>query len=292
MQGSLMIRALLRNTIAVSLLLSLALAAHSQVTLPPLDAASAAKISYRRDVLPILKRHCLTCHTKNDPQGELNMDTAKQFAAGGKDGPAFKLGKPDESLVIHMLIGARKPAMPYKQPSLSTAKIHVLRQWILAGAKDDSSAVPVVERIEIPKTYRIAPAVTGLAFSPDGKHLAAACRSEVVVLPIDGPANPQRLPTECDLVTFVSFSSDGQTLVSAGGSPAQYGEARFFQAASGQWKLRSTRRIGTDTLFRGDFSPDGTTLALGGADGAVHLIPLDDKAPLRKLDLHSDWVSA
>jgi WD40 repeat protein len=284
----------LRSVVAGVLLLSCASLALSQEKepLPPLDAAAAAKISYRRDVAPILKRHCTTCHTKNDPGGGLCMDTVKLFAEGGKSGPAIIPGKPDESLVIQMVTGARKPPMPYKQPPLPKTKIHTLRQWILAGAKDDSGPPTPTSQIVIPKAYHIAPAVSSVAFSPDGKHLAAACRSEVVVLPVEGTEPPQRLPTESDLVTFVSFGPDGQTLASAGGSPGDYGEVRFFELAAGAWKLRSARRLGKDTLFRGDFSPNGKTLALGGADGAIYLVPTLGDGEVRKYELHSDWVSA
>jgi WD40 repeat protein len=174
---------------------------------------------------------------------------------------------------------------------LSAGRIYTLRLWILAGAKDDS--VPVAaETIVIPKTYKTAPSVTSVAFSPDGKLLAAACRSEAVVLSVEGKTPPQRLPTESDLITWVSFSPDGQTLACVGGSPGQYGEVRLFQTAEPAFKLRSSRKIGKDTFFRGGFSPDGKTLALGGADGAIYLVPADEKAEMRKFDLHSDWVSA
>src|SRR5262245_2803868 len=79
--------------------------AQTTAALPALDAAAAAKISYRKDVAPILKRHCTSCHTKNDAQSGLDMDSVKLFAKGGKKGPAFVPGKPDESLAIQMLTG-------------------------------------------------------------------------------------------------------------------------------------------------------------------------------------------
>jgi WD40 repeat protein len=248
-------------------------------------------VSYRRDVAPILKRHCVSCHTKNEPEGGLSLDTVPDFARGGKTGPAYRPGKPDESLVVQMVTGAKKPVMPHKQPPLSAAKIDVLRRWIVQGAKDDSLPAAAAEKIVIPERYRIPPAVTAVAFSPDGRSLAAVCRSEVVVLPVEGQAEPKRLPTESDLLTWVGFSPDGRTLACAGGAPSQYGEVRFFEVGDGTFKLRAAHRVGKDTLFRGGFAPDGRTLALGGADGAVYLIPTDG-GEVRKYDLHSDWVSA
>src|SRR5262249_53994728 len=123
-------------------------------------AFSQDKISYRRDVAPILRRHCTSCHTKADPQGELNMESVKLFIQGGKNGAAIKAGKPDESLAILMVTGIKKPVMPHKQPPLSPAKVLTLRQWISAGAKDDSEGATVVDKIVIPKSYRVAPSVT------------------------------------------------------------------------------------------------------------------------------------
>src|SRR5437899_9485725 len=93
----------------------------------PPEKGLATGISYRRDVAPILKRHCTTCHTKNDAQGDLNLDSVQSFRAGGKSGPAFLPRKPEASLVLRMLTGAKKPAMPYKQPPLSPVKVSLLR---------------------------------------------------------------------------------------------------------------------------------------------------------------------
>jgi len=62
-------------------------------------------------------------------------------------------------------------------------------------------------------TCRVAPAVTSVCFSPDGKWLAVASRSEVVVLPVDGKGERQRLPTESDLLTCkVSLAEGGKLL--------------------------------------------------------------------------------
>lgn len=255
--------------------------------LPPLDRAAAEKLSFRHDVQPILKRHCWGCHSAAKPEGGLSLDTVAEMLKGGESGPLMEPGKPDESLLVQMIIGS-EPEMPKKQSPLSLAKIQALRQWILAGAKDDSLATTSPSTVQIPPAYRWAPSVTSVALSPDGKLLAAACRSEVVLIDVESESAPRRLPTECDLLTHVEFNADGTLLAAAGGVPARYGEVRFFNPADGA--VVSSRRVGHDTLFRGNFAPDGKSIALGGADGAIHIAPLDASAPVRSFDLHSDWI--
>ena len=255
--------------------------------LPPLDQAAAEKVSFRNDVQPILKRHCWGCHSAAKPEGGLSLDTVADMIKGGDSGSLFESGKPDESSLVQMITG-KEPEMPKKKPPLSVAKIQTLRHWILAGAKDDSLAAGTTPAIQIPQVYLSPPAVTSVALSPDGKLLAAACRSEVVLIDVDAETTPRRLPTECDLLTHVEFNADGTMLAAAGGSPAQFGEVRFFNPADGA--VVSSRRVGHDTLFRGNFAPDGKSIAFGGADGAIHIVPLDANAPARSFDLHSDWI--
>jgi WD40 repeat protein len=178
--------------------------------------------------------------------------------------------------------------MPQKQPPLSMEKVQIIRRWIQAGAVDDSPVDKPRLEIKAPAAYTFAPAVASVALSGDGKLLAAACRSEVVLIDVEGGAPPRRLATANDLLTHVEFSPDGKLLAAAGGTPGQYGEVCFFDPASG--KLLSARRAGKDTLFRGNFTPDGKAIALGGADGAVHVVPVDAKQPIRRFELHSDWV--
>ena len=132
-----------------------------------------------------------------------------------------------------------------------------------------------------------------MTISPDGKTAAAACRSEVALFDVDAApdAAPRRLPTDFDQITHVELSPDGQRLAASGGSPQQFGGIIFFDAADG--KRLSSRRLGTDdTFFKGNFAPDGQTIALGGSNGAVYLIPVEEKGKVKTIELHSDWVTA
>lgn len=246
-----------------------------------------AEVSYRAAVWPILKRHCWGCHSAAEPKGGLKLDTVADMLKGGENGPLYVPGKPDESPLIKMISGER-PAMPKKQPPLAANKIEILRRWVLAGAKDDSIPGDAAPAVKIPATYKHPAAITSVSLSPDGKLVAVACRSEVVLLDAEGDMPPRRLPTECDLLSHVEFSPDGSVVAAVGGSPGRFGEVRFFKVADGS--VITSRKIGTDTLFRGNFAPDGKVIAVGGPDGAVHLVPVDAAAEIRRFELHSDWV--
>ncbi|MDA1164143.1 MAG: hypothetical protein O3B13_13640 [Planctomycetota bacterium] len=257
---------------------------------PALESArstSAASISYQRDVWPIVRRHCRGCHSRTDAKGGLSMDSVADMLKGGDGGPSFTPGKADGNLLLEMISGDQ-PEMPKQQPALSAAKVEIIRKWILSGAKDDADLGDLTPKVVIPETYMFAPAVTSVAISPDGARIAAACRSELVLFPVEGDTPPERIPTECDLLTHVEFSPDGTRLVAVGGSPSSFGEVRFYDAKSGA--LIYSRRVGHDTLFRGAFSPDGTAVAVGGSDGAAHIVPFDQASAVKSFPLHSDWV--
>ena len=249
--------------------------------------ASAADISYHREVWPIFKRHCVGCHSAQKSKGGLRLDDVAAVQKGGETGPLFIVGKPEQSLLIKQISGD-EPEMPVKEAPLSLAKVALLRDWISQGAKFDA-APTASSAVVIPAVYAFAPAVTSVALSSDGKLVVAACRSEVILISVDDTnAPPRRLRTESDLITHVEFSPDGLRLAASGGSPQQFGAVTFFKMPEGT--LEHVRRVSKDTLFRGSFAPDGKAIALGGADGAAHIVPVDAQAKINSIDLHSDWV--
>src|SRR5262245_48242326 len=98
----------------------------------------AEERSYVRDVRPILDKSCTSCHQPASKQSDLDLTTYAGFQGGGRRGPAFVAGSPDQSLVIQFITAAVKPVMPFGQPPLAATEIATIREWIMSGAKDDS----------------------------------------------------------------------------------------------------------------------------------------------------------
>jgi hypothetical protein len=88
---------------------------------------------FRTEVAPIFERHCVGCHSGDAAKGALSLTGRQQAMAGGESGPAIVPGKPDASLIVEYVSGA-KPQMPKDAPALSTEQVAAIRQWIAAGA--------------------------------------------------------------------------------------------------------------------------------------------------------------
>ncbi len=101
----------------------------------PLEAqpASRPKVDFQKDVAPILRRHCLSCHNKEEQKGELSMATPEDLLDGGYVVP----GDVDSSAVFELLVaapGEPRPAMPKTGKPLTQKEIDTLRRWVAAGA--------------------------------------------------------------------------------------------------------------------------------------------------------------
>ena len=78
----------------------------------PPSAQSDTKVSYFRQIRPVLQRHCQGCHQPASKQADLLLTSYEGFRSGGKSGPSFLAGKPDQSLVLAYMKGDRQPRMP------------------------------------------------------------------------------------------------------------------------------------------------------------------------------------
>lgn len=273
--------------LAVSFLLSLVVL--SSPTWAGRAPKSGGEVSYHRQIWPIIQAKCQGCHQPASPGGKLVLTTYAGFLKGGDHGPAFAAGKPEASNVLDYLTG-KKTLMPKGGPPLSAAEIALFRDWIKQGAHDDTPAAKDPIDAKHPPVYRAAPVVTALAYSPDGTVLAVSGYREILLHHADGSGLVRRLVGDAQKIQSLVYSADGKMLAAVGGSPGRFGEAQFWNPATGT--LIKSVPIGYDTLFGAALSPDGKELSFGGADNSVRVITVPDGKEIMRLDNHSDWVFA
>src|SRR5437868_2857480 len=101
---------------------------------------------YEKDVLPILKEHCLKCHGAEPKiKGGLNLTSRKAVLDGGDTGPAFDPKDPGKSLLltaIHYKDDAYK--MPPKG-KLPAKELAVLTKWVADGLPFPAGAAHVAK---------------------------------------------------------------------------------------------------------------------------------------------------
>jgi len=119
---------------AASLTVSLAGAA-PKVQRKPGDAgaqAAAQHAFFEKDVFPLLKKHCLKCHSGSKPKGNLRLSNRAGILKGGDTGPAVSLKGPERSLLIDAINYGNYEMPPTGK--LPAKEIAVFTKWVKMGA--------------------------------------------------------------------------------------------------------------------------------------------------------------
>jgi WD40 repeat protein len=248
-----------------------------------------SQVSYSKQIRPILQKRCQGCHQPASQGGKLILTTYQALRGGGGSGAGFKPGSPDDSILVKSISG-NPPSMPKNNKPLSAQEIDLIRKWVAQGGKDDTPAVKDPIDMEHPPTYETAPAISALAYSPDGSLIAVSGYREVLLHKSDGSGVVARLVGRSPRIESVSFSPDGKLLAVAGGSPARFGEVQIWDVE--KRKLLSATEISYDVAYGVKFAPDGLRLSIGCADNSPRILSVPDGKVLLKFDNHSDWTFA
>ena len=262
-------------------------------------AVRAADPTFLSDVAPVLVSRCVSCHGGVKARGDFKLDTLANLLQPGASGSASIVpSKPEESELFRRLVANDpKERMPPGDDPLSADDILAIKKWIAAGGKVDGidriaslkSLLPPRKHPAPPEKYPAPAPIFALAFSPDGKELAASGVNEVTIW---DPANSKllrRLPRLPARIHALGYTDDGKHLLVGGGTAGEYGEVALVDAASGE----RVRVYGTfdDIVLSVAFSSDGKSLAAGSADRTTRGYRTSDGSELWRASLHSDWIT-
>lgn len=160
-------------------------------------------------------------------------------AETGKDLPTGNRSKPECS--------PRFPGAPASSPSTSPRRIdysHLKFLSVLEGAEDE---------------------LYSIAFSPDGRWVAAGSNGTVLLWDISSLGQPKVIDGHGSYVYSVAFSCDSHRLVSG----CEDGFVRVWDIPKGYFVWQVQRH--KEAVYSVAFSPDGSRVASGGYDKLVNL---------------------
>jgi hypothetical protein len=253
-------------------------------------------VTFDKDVKPIFRKHCVSCHNPERARGELDLSAYAGIMVGGMSGKVAIAGKPDESPLYLHPAHLADPKMPPGKPKIPQRELDLIRDWIAGGLAERSSASAATTTTMAPSGGlgpaapfpRLTP-VTALAVSPTAPIAAVAGRKQVLIL--DVAANKLRggLPFPEGELHALRFSRDGQVLIAAGGVGGQSGTVIGFDAR-GSWKRLFAVGDEPDAILAADISADKKQVAFGGPGRVVKLVSVPEGKQLHVLRKPTDWV--
>ena len=186
------------------------------------------------DILPILQKNCLSCHSGSDAEAGLVLETPATMIEGGDSGPAIVPGRADESLLLKVVARLEKPYMPPKKNEVGANPLTPRQRGLIQLWINEGAAGPVQMQLPAP-IWQLPPPgwnpIYAVALSSDGQVIACgrAGRLHVYHMPtrrlLSELADPDLAAmfgsespplAHRDAIQSLAFSPDGGLLASGG----------------------------------------------------------------------------
>ena len=135
----------------------------------------------------------------------------------------------------------------------------------------------------------VAPAIAGVAFSPDGRWLAAARHRDVLLLDAASGRIEQTLAGAENPINAIAFSPDSRQIAAAEGLPSVVGQVRLWEIGGKESRVFTGH---LDSIYALAFSPDGTKLITASYDKLLILWDVASGKELHTLKHHTGAVFA
>lgn len=98
------------------------------------DPTVKKQIDFARDIFPIFREHCVSCHGPDEAEGQLRLDGKTLAFQGGVSGRLFAAGKSKNSLLYKRVAeSGDHEQMPLDADPLSKKQIALIARWIDEG---------------------------------------------------------------------------------------------------------------------------------------------------------------
>ncbi|EGF26117.1 c-type cytochrome domain-containing protein [Rhodopirellula baltica] len=301
----------------VALAFASVLMVHSPVGVFAADAKSTdepAKVTFEDDVKPILRQHCLNCHSQSDKRGGLALDSYGAMMEGGGSGEiVYDDGDAETSRLWQLVNHDDTPVMPPSQPKLPEEQLQVIRSWIEGGILENSGSKakakkknalafvastsgrpegppPMPEALpqRVPVVTERAAATTAIDASPWAPLVALAGQKQISLYHTETAELLGVLPFEEGIPQSLRFSRDGQYLVAGGGEHSVKGIAAVYSIKTGERVAQVGDEL--DTVFDADVNDNMSRIALGGPQRMLRIFDATDGTQLFDIKKHTDWI--
>ncbi len=288
-----------------SLLLVVVLAplVQGQTPIPITDLKRTEEVDFGKEILPLLRKNCLACHSQTEANGELVLEEPASMFKGGDTGPAVVPGKSGESLLLTLAAHRDDPAMPPEDNEVAAKpmtpdELGLIKLWIDQGAK--GSAVGTVNS---PTRWRQLPPgpspVYAVAVSPDGQFAACGRDNQIfiyhvatgqLVTRLTDPELQQQasdnLPgiAHLDIVQSLRFNHQGDRLASGG-----FRTVKIWQYPRDVQKARLDLAEGVTAVA---VSPARQLAVIGSADHSIQVWDLASGEVTQSLAGHTGAITA
>lgn len=257
-------------------------------------------VSFEKEILPILRQNCLACHSANEKQGDLVLESPRGMLQGGDAGPAIVPGRAVESLLLTLASHGDDPVMPpegndVSAKNLTPAELGLIKLWIDQGAKGGDRIDTLSPKQAQPLPAGVHP-VQAIALTEDGQFLAAGRANQIHLFHVPTGQRITKLADTSldteqttgiahrDMVQSLAFSAEGDLLASGG-----FREVKLWRRPRDVTRLNLAIGAAATAVA---VNPDKNVIAVAGADHQIRLFDADEGRLIRSLKGHSDTITS
>ena len=95
---------------------------------------SHAAVSFASEVMPLMEKYCWECHSQENAELGLMLDSYEGTMAGSDYGTVVEPGDPDGSLLVDMIASGD---MPEDGDPMPADELEIIKTWIAEGAENN-----------------------------------------------------------------------------------------------------------------------------------------------------------